>query len=359
LEVTFENVTKIFGEVIAVDNLSLKVEDRDFLILLGPSGCGKTTTLRLVAGLETPDSGNIFIGDTLVNDLAPKDRDVAMVFQSYALYPYMSVYDNIAFPLKLRKMPKGEIRKRVLKTAELLEIDDLLERKPRQLSGGQQQRVALGRAIVREPQVFLMDEPLSNLDAKLRVMMRTELRKLHQKLKITTIYVTHDQEEAMTLGKRIAVMNQGVLQQFGTPEEVYTHPANLFVAGFVGSPAMNMLEGDIIEKNGKLIIDVGVFTYPFPSDLAREILTPKIVLGIRPEDVIITNEKDPNAIPAKIEVIEPLGRECFLSLAVSGFSLGIITRSAEGLTIGDDIWIKLDEKRLHIFDGKSQKRLGM
>src|SRR5215210_5418756 len=243
--VTLDHVTKRFGEVTAVNDININVNDKEFLVLVGPSGCGKSTTLRLIAGLEELSSGNIYIGDRLVNDVAPKDRDIAMVFQSYALYPHMSVYDNLAFGLKLRKTPKKEIDRRVHEAAEILGIGTLLNRKPKQLSGGQRQRVALGRAIVREPKVFLMDEPLSNLDAKLRVQTRAELIKLHRRLGITTVYVTHDQVEAMTMGDRIAVMSNGVVQQCDKPLVLYNHPVNLFVAGFIGSPAMNFFEGKI------------------------------------------------------------------------------------------------------------------
>lgn len=359
VEVRFEGVTKRFGKVVAVDNLNLKVEDGDFLVLLGPSGCGKTTTLRLVAGLETPDAGNIYIGDALANELSPKDRNVAMVFQSYALYPYMRVFDNIAFPMKVRKTPKKEIQKSVREVAELLKIEDLLTRKPRQLSGGQRQRVALGRALIREPQLFLMDEPLSNLDAKLRVVMRTELRKLHHKLNITTIYVTHDQEEAMTLGSRIAIQNKGILQQVGTPNQVYEYPANVFVAGFIGSPAMNMLKGTLVEKNGKFFVDAGVFQYPVSPEIAKESSSTEVILGVRPEDFVISSKKAPYAIKAKIEVLEPLGRESILSLDLSGVPLILIAKSTVGLSTGDDIWITFDEKKLHIFDEKTQKHLGL
>src|SRR5512143_3932335 len=243
--VTYDHVTKKFGEMVAVDNLDIKVDDKEFLVLVGPSGCGKTTALRCLAGLEEISSGNIYIGERVVNDVAPKDRDIAMVFQSYALYPHMSVYDNMAFGLRLRKTPKAQIDKRVKEAAGLLGIGDLLQRKPKQLSGGQRQRVALGRAIVREPKVFLMDEPLSNLDAKLRVQTRAEISKLHQRLETTFIYVTHDQTEAMTMGTRIAVMRDGILQQLDSPQQLYDHPDNMFVAGFIGSPAMNFFDATV------------------------------------------------------------------------------------------------------------------
>src|ERR687883_768672 len=287
--VVLDHVTKKFGDVTAVNDLSIQVQDREFLVLVGPSGCGKSTGLRLVAGLEEISAGDIFIGDRLVNDVAPKDRDIAMVFQSYALYPHMTVYDNLAFGLKLRKTPKAEIDRRVKEAAEILGLQNLLKRKPKQLSGGQRQRVALGRAIVREPQVFLMDEPLSNLDAKLRVETRAGLIKLHQRLLTTTVYVTHDQTEAMTMGHRIAVLRDGLLQQLDTPQTLYDRPANLFVAGFIGSPAMNFFQGQIERANGR--VDVLMGDQRLPIDESELALHPglgeragePVVVGIRPE----------------------------------------------------------------------------
>src|SRR5512147_342527 len=267
--VVYDHVTKQFGEVKAVNDLSLDVKDKEFLVLVGPSGCGKTTALRLLAGLEEVSAGEIKISDRVVNDVAPKDRDIAMVFQSYALYPHLSVYDNMAFGLKLRKVPKDEIKRRVGEAADILGIHDLLERKPRQLSGGQRQRVAVGRAIVREPKVFLFDEPLSNLDAKLRIAMRAEISKLHQRLQTTFIYVTHDQMEAMTMATRIAVINKGILQQLDTPQNLYDHPSNLFVAGFIGTPAMNFFPGKLRKDNGKLVVDTGDFVVAIPPKKAK------------------------------------------------------------------------------------------
>src|SRR5512138_528170 len=284
--VVYDHVTKQFGEVKAVNDLSLDIKDKEFLVLVGPSGCGKTTALRLLAGLEEISAGSIFIGDRVVNDVAPKDRDIAMVFQSYALYPHMSVYDNMAFGLRLRKTPKAQIDKRVKEAAGLLGIGELLQRKPKQLSGGQRQRVALGRAIVREPAVFLMDEPLSNLDAKLRVATRAELIKLHQRLQTTVIYVTHDQVEAMTMGSRIAVLRDGILQQLDTPQNLYDHPSNTFVAGFIGSPAMNFFEATVTGGRDDLKLDTGSFRIPVPADrrekLANHIGKP-VLMGMRPE----------------------------------------------------------------------------
>src|ERR671924_396050 len=289
--VAFENVVKKYGDVTAVNNLNIDVADKEFLVLVGPSGCGKTTALRCLAGLEEITSGNIKIGERIVNDIAPKDRDIAMVFQSYALYPHLSVYDNMAFGLKLRKVPKEEIKRRVGEAADILGIRDLLERKPRQLSGGQRQRVAVGRAIVREPKVFLFDEPLSNLDAKLRVAMRAEISKLHQRLQTTFIYVTHDQIEAMTMATRIAVINKGVLQQLDSPQNLYDHPNNLFVAGFIGSPAMNMVEAQLVPSNDSLAIQFGDFSLDVPEEVLATRSAVKayeckpIVIGIRPEDM--------------------------------------------------------------------------
>jgi len=358
VEVILEDLTKKFGRVVAVNNLNLRVMDGEFLVLLGPSGCGKTTVLRLVAGLETPTSGDIYIGDAKVNDLSPKDRNVAMVFQSYALYAHMNVYGNLAFPLKARKKSKDEIDERVKEVAKMLGLENLLGRKPRELSGGQAQRVALGRALVREPQVFLMDEPLSNLDAKLRVQMRTELQRLHRKLKTTTIYVTHDQEEAMTMGKRIAVINNGILEQIGTPRDVYHNPENMFIGGFIGNPAMNMLEGSLIERNGKTIIDMGDFIYEPSKSMGEAIMeaeTSEIMLGIRPEDLTIIKRGQKNAIRAKIDIIELMGRELHIHLKVGEKSLVVITSPTQNLNVVKEVWLSLNEKRIYFFDKKSKK----
>src|SRR5512143_1588081 len=309
--VTYENVVKKFGDMAAVDNISFHVDDKEFLVLVGPSGCGKTTALRLLAGLEEITEGTIRIADRVVNDIAPKDRDIAMVFQSYALYPHLSVYDNMAFGLKLRKVAKDEIKRRVNEAADVLGIKDLLQRKPRQLSGGQRQRVAVGRAIVREPKVFLFDEPLSNLDAKLRVAMRAEISKLHQRLQTTFIYVTHDQIEAMTMASRIAVINKGVLQQLDTPQNLYDHPNNLFVAGFIGSPAMNFFPGKLVKDNGKLCVDTGDFVVEIPAKKAgpyEKAVGNDIIFGIRPENIHDSNFVPPNTdvvkVPVKVDVTE-------------------------------------------------------
>lgn len=362
--VTFKNVIKQFGDVIAVNNLNIEVADKEFLVLVGPSGCGKTTALRSLAGLEEISSGEILIGDRVVNDVAPKDRDIAMVFQSYALYPHLSVYDNMAFGLKLRKVPKDEIKRRVGEAADILGIQDLLERKPRQLSGGQRQRVAVGRAIVREPKVFLFDEPLSNLDAKLRVAMRAEISKLHQRLQTTFIYVTHDQTEAMTMATRIAVINKGVLQQLDTPQALYDRPANLFVAGFIGSPAMNFFPGKLRKDGGKLIVDTGDFSVTIPAKFAKPYEShagKDIVFGIRPENIHDVNFIPPNIdaekVAVKVDVTELMGNEIFLYL-VSGkntFVARVDPRSQ--LHVGEQSHIALDMDSVHIFDGETEQAI--
>ena len=362
--VTFKNVVKQFGDVIAVNNLDIEVADKEFLVLVGPSGCGKTTALRSLAGLEEITSGEILIGDRVVNDVAPKDRDIAMVFQSYALYPHLTVYDNMAFGLKLRKVPKDEIKRRVSEAAEILGIQDLLDRKPRQLSGGQRQRVAVGRAIVREPKVFLFDEPLSNLDAKLRVAMRAEISKLHQRLQTTFIYVTHDQTEAMTMATRIAVINKGVLQQLDTPQNLYDEPANLFVAGFIGSPAMNFFPGKLRKDGEKLLVDTGDFSVAIPPKFAKpyEAHAGKdIIFGIRPENIHDVNYIPPNVdsetIAVKVDVTELMGNEIFLYL-VSGkntFVARVDPRSQ--LKVGEQAQIAFDMDSIHIFDAETEQAI--
>jgi multiple sugar transport system ATP-binding protein len=320
-EVRFEHVTKHFGDTVAVKDFSLEIPDKEFLVLVGPSGCGKTTVLRLLSGLEDVTAGKIYIGDNLVNDVAPKDRDIAMVFQSYALYPHMSVYDNMAFGLSLRKTPKDEIDRRVKEAARILGIEELLKRKPRQLSGGQRQRVALGRAIVREPAAFLLDEPLSNLDAKLRVQTRTELSKLHQRLGTTFIYVTHDQVEAMTMATRIAVMNEGVLQQVGTPQELYDRPTNIFVAGFIGSPSMNFFEVTVSREKDETYLVSDNFRIPAPSGVITQsepYYGETLVMGIRPENIHASDYLPPGIVAAPInatvDVTEMMGNEVFVYL---------------------------------------------
>jgi multiple sugar transport system ATP-binding protein len=361
--VTYDHVTKKFGETVAVDDLDIKVDDKEFLVLVGPSGCGKTTALRCLAGLEEITNGRIMIGDRVVNDVAPKDRDIAMVFQSYALYPHLSVFDNMAFGLKLRRVPKDEIKRRVEKAAKTLGITELLNRKPRQLSGGQRQRVAVGRAIVREPKVFLFDEPLSNLDAKLRVQMRAEISKIHQQLQTTFIYVTHDQMEAMTMATRIAVINKGQLQQLDTPQNLYNEPRNLFVAGFIGSPAMNFFSATI-RKNGGLVADAGEFTVPLPADRAKALdpyVGKKAVFGIRPEDIHDLEFVPPNIpaanVKAKVDVTELMGNEILLYLLAGSniFVARVDPRSK--LRVGDTAPVAFNMEKLHIFDADSEKAI--
>ena len=357
--VLLKEVTKRFGDVVAVNSLSLEVRDKDFLVLLGPSGCGKTTALRCIAGLETPKEGEIYIGDRLVNNLDPKDRDVAMVFQSYALYPHMTVFDNLAFPLENMKVPKDEIKIKVRQVAELLRIEMLLNRKPKQLSGGQRQRVALGRAMVRDPHVFLMDEPLSNLDAKLRVYMRAELKKLQKELRVTTIYVTHDQVEAMTMGDKIAILNEGVLQQIGTPDRIYFHPSNMFVAGFIGSPPTNFFYGHLTKED---TLDSGEFIYHLPKDLAkaaREGTSDELVLGVRPQDIIVYKDakKKRGLIKAVLDVIEPLGDMTILDLKVGDHLVKAVVSPDFKAELGDEFWIAFPAKKIHIFDKKTSNCL--
>jgi multiple sugar transport system ATP-binding protein len=362
--VTYQNVIKRFGDLEIIKNLNIKVEDKEFLVLVGPSGCGKTTALRLLAGLEEITDGEILIGDRVVNDVAPKDRDIAMVFQSYALYPHMSVFDNMAFGLKLRKMPKEEIKKRVTEAAEVLDITHLLDRKPRQLSGGQRQRVAVGRAIVREPKVFLFDEPLSNLDAKLRVQMRTEISKLHQRLQTTFIYVTHDQTEAMTMASRIAVINKGILQQLDTPQMLYDKPNNLFVAGFIGSPSMNFFPAKLSVSGGKVVAEMESFKVQIPDALSgpyKNMDGRKVIFGIRPENIHDPDFAPPNIhgekVPAKVDVTELMGNETFLYL-VSGknsFIARVDPRSHK--RIGDDVQVIFDMDKFHIFDAETEEAI--
>lgn len=359
--VAVKNLTKRFGKVIAVNKATFEVKDKEFVVLLGPSGSGKTTTLRLIAGLEEPDEGEIWIGDRMVNELPPKDRDVAMVFQNYALYPHMKVYDNLAFPLKIRKVPKREVDRKVKEVAKLLRIDELLDRYPRQLSGGQQQRVALGRALVREPQVFLMDEPLSNLDAKLRVYMRAELKKMQRDLGITTIYVTHDQAEAMTMADRIAIFNEGVIQQIGDPSELYHKPANLFVAGFIGAPAMNFFDVSVEEVDGKLRLVSEGFTLELPEDLSQTLKEGlkggELVLGVRPEHVKLYKEKRPGSFEIEVYVTEPLGSETIVDFMIGGQVYKIRYPEEIDLRPGDKAYIEFEINRIHLFDKRTGKAL--
>ncbi len=362
-QVVLDHVTKKFGAVTAVNDLSIQIQDKEFLVLVGPSGCGKTTALRMVAGLEEVTDGNILIGDRLVNDVSPKDRDIAMVFQSYALYPHMNVYDNLAFGLKMRKVPKTEIDRRVKEAASILGIEMLLERKPKQLSGGQRQRVALGRAIVREPKVFLMDEPLSNLDAKLRVQTRAELIKLHQRLQTTIVYVTHDQVEAMTMGTRIAVMRDGLLQQLDTPQKLYEHPANTFVAGFIGSPAMNFFEVAVLATDGTVELVGDGLRVHLNGSRGKAVIPhqgKKVVLGIRPEHLgeIGQGETETTGeIAATVEVVEMMGSEQVVYLVAGGKSFVAKMDASTQLKMGDAVKLAFPKERVQIFDRETERNL--
>jgi multiple sugar transport system ATP-binding protein len=360
--VTFDHITKRYGDVTAVDDFNLEIADGEFMVLVGPSGCGKTTNLRMIAGLEEISEGTLKIGDRVVNDVPPKDRDIAMVFQSYALYPHMTVRDNMAFGLKLRKVPKADIEKRVAEAAGILSLDRYLDRKPKELSGGQRQRVALGRAIVREPAVFLMDEPLSNLDAKLRVQTRAEIARIHQRLGTTMVYVTHDQIEAMTMGTRIAVMSEGLLQQVGTPQTLYDHPGNRFVAGFIGSPSMNFVDVTL-EGSGSDATLVGAdgFKVPLPPRLAESVAAGagrKIIAGFRPEHVELgEGGSDTVSFPGKADVVEYLGNEELLHVTAAGQDIVAIVDSSHRVKPGDDLKLYLPLAKLHLFDAESGSSL--
>ncbi len=351
---------------VAVKNFNLDIADKEFVIFVGPSGCGKSTTLRMIAGLEEISSGELWIGNNLVNDVEPKDRDIAMVFQNYALYPHMSVYDNMAFGLKLRKTPKDRIDKLVHEAAKILDIEHLLDRKPKALSGGQRQRVAMGRAIVRNPKVFLMDEPLSNLDAKLRVQMRIEISKLHQRLESTIIYVTHDQTEALTLGTRIVVMKDGVMQQVATPIDLYTKPCNLFVAGFIGSPQMNFIDCTAVNDAGDVKLVFGSYAIKLPENKAEKLVEggyigKDVVLGIRPEDIkdeeIFITTGDDNIIQATVKVYEMLGAEVFLYFSAEGHDITVRVDPRTTARPGDTVPIAIDVSKLHIFDKETEKTI--
>ncbi len=354
-KVLLKDLNKRYDEVHAVKNVNLEIRDREFVVLVGPSGCGKTTTLRMVAGLEEISSGEISIDGRVVNDLAPMDRDIAMVFQNYALYPHMSVYDNMAFGLRMRKFDKPEIERRVRRSAEILGIQALLERKPRQLSGGQRQRVALGRAIVRNPRVFLFDEPLSNLDAALRVQMRVELKRLHDRLETTAIYVTHDQVEAMTLGDRVVVMKDGVVQQEGEPLELYGRPVNRFVASFIGSPAMNFAEVSIAETGGALWAETAglrVKVPPAKAEALRRYAGRHVVLGVRPEALRIAGGADSveYAFDSVVEVVEPLGNEILLDVRAGANAMVARVEPATRVKVHEKVRLAFDPERLHFFD---------
>ena len=345
----------------AVKDFNLEIEDKEFIIFVGPSGCGKSTTLRMIAGLEEITSGTLKIGDKVVNDVEPKDRDIAMVFQNYALYPHMTVYDNMAFGLKLRKTPKDQIDKMVKEAAKILDLEKLLDRKPKALSGGQRQRVAMGRAIVRDPKVFLMDEPLSNLDAKLRVQMRTEISKLHDRLGATIIYVTHDQTEAMTLGTRIVVMKDGVVQQVDTPQNLYNKPGNLFVAGFIGSPQMNFLDATVKVSGKDVDLMIGQYKLRLPAEKAKALIDggydgKTVVMGIRPENVTDDASVFPNSVvEAKINVYELLGAEVFLYFEVEGFNMTARVNPHTTSRQGDTVKFSLDMSKVHVFDKETEQ----
>ena len=361
-KVVLENITKIYDNTVeAVKDVNLVAEDKEFVVLVGPSGCGKTTTLRMIAGLEDVTNGKIYIANRLVNNILPKDRDIAMVFQNYALYPHMSVYQNMAFALKLRKTPKKEIHNRVKMAAGLLSIEELLDRKPKQLSGGQRQRVALGRSIVRKPKVFLFDEPLSNLDAKLRVQMRAEIIKLHKKLETTIIYVTHDQIEAMTMGNKIVVMKDGMIHQIDSPINIYNHPSNIFVAGFIGSPAINFFDGKLKKDDSKLYFDEGNFTLLIPDDFINSIVKypdNEITIGIRPEDIYhkpySSNAEIPAQITALVEVVEPLGSEYVVSFLIGEKPFIGRLEPKEEPKMGGKMDLVIDMKKVHFFNPKTK-----
>lgn len=361
-QIQLNNVNKKFGTNWVVRDFSLNVEDKEFVVLVGPSGCGKTTTLRMIAGLEEVTEGEIYIGGKMVNHLPPKDRDIAMVFQSYALYPHMNVFNNMAFGLQNRKFPKHEIKRRVTEAAEVLGIRELLKRKPKELSGGQRQRVAMGRAIVRKPQAFLFDEPLSNLDAKLRVQMRAELSKLHERLETTIVYVTHDQVEAMTLANRIIIMNEGRIMQAGKPLEVYENPKNKFVAGFIGSPSMNFIETKLVEDGGCLYIDAESFRLVIPRNLEsryRAHVNAEVIFGIRPEDIndsTFVNDIDGrDEVKAVVDVVEPIGAEVILIVTIGKHRMTARVDSRTKATVNQPITLNIDMKKMHIFNKKTRE----
>ncbi|OGO77313.1 MAG: sugar ABC transporter ATP-binding protein [Clostridiales bacterium GWB2_37_7] len=367
-EVTLKGIKKIYpGNVMAVKEFNMDIADKEFIVLVGPSGCGKTTTLRMIAGLEEITEGELHIGDKLVNDVPPKDRDIAMVFQNYALYPHMTVYENMAFGLKLKKVPKSEIDERVKNAAKILEIEHLLDRRPKALSGGQRQRVALGRAIVREPKVFLMDEPLSNLDAKLRVQMRTEISKLHKRLETTFIYVTHDQTEAMTMGTRIVIMKDGEIQQIDSPQNAYDKPNNLFVACFIGSPQMNILTGEVLEKDSKVEIKLGdgsvidIVDEMQKNLKDRGYIGKKVHLGIRPENLhdseVDSLTSNYSIIKGKVEVAELMGSETFLYLSIGGQQITARVDSHSRMRTGDHVELQFHCEKVHLFDMETEKAI--
>ncbi len=351
--VTFDHVWKKYGEVVAVNDLNLQIEDGEFMVLVGPSGCGKTTSLRMIAGLEEITEGDLRIGDRVVNNVPPKDRDIAMVFQSYALYPHMTVRDNLAFGLKLRKTPKDEIERRVKEAAGMLSLEPLLNRKPRELSGGQRQRVALGRAIVREPAVFLMDEPLSNLDAKLRVETRANIARLHQRLKVTTVYVTHDQVEAMTMGQRIAVMSEARLQQVGTPQSLYDEPINKFVAGFIGSPSMNFLPVTATGDGDNVTLTGPGLSIALPGDFKGQVHGTSAILGIRPEHLDLVATGPSGTLQGTADVVEYLGNEELIHVSAGETDIVAVIGSEHRVRPGDQLTLQVPLDKIHLFDAET------
>ena len=359
--ITFKNVKKIYpGNVTVVPNLNLEIKDKEFIILVGPSGCGKSTTLRMIAGLEDVSEGELYIGDRVVNDVAPKDRDIAMVFQNYALYPHMTVYKNIAFGLNLQKVPKDEIDRRVHEAAKALDLEHLLNRKPKALSGGQRQRVALGRAMVRNPAVFLLDEPLSNLDAKLRTAMRSEISRLHKRLQTTFVYVTHDQTEAMTMGDRIVVMKDGIIQQVDTPQNLYDSPCNLFVAGFIGSPQMNFIDAVIAQEGNTFKAQFNGGSVTLPQRLQDKLATyvgKTVVLGIRPEDVVPVSDDQPHDLEAKIELAELIGAEVNLHLDCQNTKLVVRAEASYRKQEGETAALVLKSDKIHLFDKETERAI--
>lgn len=365
--VILKDLTKTFKSVTAVNKMNLEILDKEFLVLVGPSGCGKTTALRMIAGLEEISSGEISIDGRVVNDVSPKDRDIAMVFQNYALYPHMTVFDNMAFGLKLRKLPKDEIKRRVDDTAKFLGLAPLLDRKPKALSGGQRQRVALGRAIVREPKVFLMDEPLSNLDAKLRVQTRAEISKLHRRLGITTVYVTHDQVEAMTMGDRIVVMKDGLIQQVDTPLNIYNKPANMFVAGFIGTPSMNFMDANLLKQDGKYIVDAGNFKVVIPqSKIGKDFdsyVGKPVVFGVRPEDIFdkslssLVAPTEDNTVKATVDVIEPMGAIVTTYLTSGKHNLVATIDAETKVKEDEEMELIIDMVKTHLFDKTTEQAI--
>jgi multiple sugar transport system ATP-binding protein len=360
-QVVLKDLVKTYGPIYAARDVSLTVDDGEFVALVGPSGCGKTTTLNLVAGLIPITSGDIVIGDRVVNDLDPKDRDIAMVFQNYALYPQKTVFQNLAFPLQMRKLPKAEIETKVHEAAKVLDITHLLERKPRELSGGQQQRVALGRALVRDPAVFLMDEPLSNLDAKLRVQMRSEIKRFHQDLKATIIYVTHDQLEAVTMADKMAVMNGGLLQQYDSPANVFANPVNMFVASFIGSPAMSLVPLEVGSADGRAVLTSAEgWSLPLSERNARKVAASssrKVVLGARHSTIKLHKSEVAGAVPAKVYTVEPTGDITFVQAFLSGAIVNISLPPTVVVAPDEMVWLEFDQERLHLFDGQTEMAL--